>query len=181
MHKAHQSFCLCFSFMVAENGQSAKNGLKSISFKPAFKSGTKEDLNLSVDIKFWNPPWLPEELSKALQKNPEEVLSVTILEDRAGHWTHVTDNRHLVNAVDLQSGSTYDFWPGYFFEYNIHVNSVSVGSTYLIIIDITKHQPINPRSMVKFRLVYFLLQHLKSPYQMHLHTFVSRHYKSGHT
>ena len=131
-------------------------------FRPAITPDTKKVLDLKVMIYFVDQGLLRYALAEALRKNPGKAISVTILKESDGYWQNVSDNRHLVNSVEKQSGSTYKMrYFGRRLWYDVFIKSLSAGSTYLIVADIAEHLRKNHVYIAKVRLVCFLPQHFE--------------------
>ena len=134
----------------------------TFSLQPYLKEGSGQNyLALFVRIALWRTSSLPEEIIDALQRNPEEAMAVTIWGERNGYFTSkVSDNSNLLKSVDLQSGSTYQmhFTKEGVCYYDIHVNFLSAGSTYLLITDIDRKLPGSHRTSIMFRLVCFIFE-----------------------
>ena len=138
---------------------------------PEILLNTKKQLNLNVDILFWDY-CLPDEVRKALRENPEKAISVTFFKEGYRYWKEVSDNQHLVESAKRQSGNTYQIGARVvesFLVYKMHIKSLSAGSTYLMVVNIAKHLPKNHMNIVKFRLVCSLQQALCKKSQRSLH------------
>ena len=138
---------------------------------PEILLNTKKQLNLNVDILFWEY-LLSDEVREALKEKPEKAISVTFFRESYRYWQEVSDNQHLVDSAERQSGNTYQIrtWGDVdFLVYNMHIKSLSAGSTYLMVVNIAKHVPKNHMNIVKFRLVCFLQLALCKKSQRSLH------------
>ena len=142
---------------------------------PEILLDTKKQLNLNVDINFLDY-LLSDEVREELRENPEKAISVTFFRESDRYWQEVSDNRHLVDSAKQQSGNTYQIrtWgDADDLVYNVHIKSLSAGSTYLMVVNIAKHVPKNHMNIVKFRLVCFLQQALCKKSQRSLHPGVN--------
>ena len=141
----------------------------NFEMKPEILLDTKEQLNLYVNISVWASS---QEVRGALRENPEKAMSVTFFRESNQNWQEVSDNQHLVNSAEQQSGNTYQIggWGNAKDKvYKMHIKSLSAGSTYLMVVNIAKHLPKNHMNIVKFRLVCFLQQALCKKSQRSLH------------
>ena len=159
VHLLHNKLTACYRppSTVAERGASSKI-IFTVFFHPFLDKTDKTGLMLKIRINLRANSGLSPQVVEAVKRSPEKALSVSLLGNEDGYWKHrVSDNRDLINSVDFKSGSTYTMnlrEPVSY--YDVDVNSLSAGSMYLLIIDINKELPGSHRSIIKFRLVWFL-------------------------
>ena len=124
--------------------------IKSVTLQPYVDASDEAVIDIRIHL-FAN---MPPEVVDAVQRNPELALGVVVTDRRLALDTFWSDNKHLVNSVDLRWGTIYKLLSTRgSLTYQILLKSFLGGASYWIIIDINENLPGHHRLFVKFRLV----------------------------